>query len=188
MGLHVLPALAMMAVLCGFGLSNSVQGAASEAETQAEIIRGIDSAERFRESNLRGYTVIEHYTISNSHFSSAAEIVVHTTYARDAGKTYQILSRTGPSILKDRVMDRILQEEAIMSRGSARARSLITSANYDMHLRGEASIDDKPVLAIDLTPRLKSPHLLKGKIWVDAKTKTVVRIEGQPKCFATMLW
>jgi hypothetical protein len=149
-------------------------------ETQADVIRDIDAVERNREANLAGYSVTEHYTIQNSHFQMAAEVVVQAAFKRAAGKTYQIQSRSGPSMLKDRLMDRILQEEANMSRGSAREQSLITSANYDMHLIGEKKIGDRRCLELDLVPRVKSPHLLRGKVWVDSGNKALVRIEGQP--------
>jgi hypothetical protein len=41
-------------------------------------------------------------------------------------------------------------------------------------------VEDKPVLEIDVTRRLEESLSIKGKIWVDAKTKTVVRFKGQP--------
>src|SRR5580658_4049617 len=49
-----------------------------------------------------------------------------------------------------------------------------------MQLRGEERIGDTRCLELDMEPRVKSPHLLRGKIWVDAESKVVVRIEGQP--------
>ena len=67
-----------------------------------------------------------------------------------------------------------------MSGGSARAQSLVTSANYNMHLLGEQRIGNTSCLALELMPRVKSPHLLRGKLWVDSQSKAVVRIEGQP--------
>ena len=166
-------------VLVG-GVACPAQIVAAAPETQADIIRDIDAVERNREANLAGYRVTEHYTIQNSHFQMPAEVVVQTAYRRAAGKTYQVQSRSGPSMLKDRLMDRILQEEANMSRGAAREQSLITSANYDMHLIGEKEIGGTRCLELDLMPRVKSPHLLRGKVWVDSGNKLVVRIEGQP--------
>jgi hypothetical protein len=149
-------------------------------EMQAHVIRAIDAAQVYRDTNLAGYSVIEHYTISNSHFSAPAEVVVQTTFKRSTGKTFEVLSRNGPSILKNRVMDRILEEEAKISRGTTRLQSLITSDNYDMRLIGEEKIGDTPCLALELMPKRKSPHLLRGKLWVDSRSKAVLRIDGQP--------
>jgi hypothetical protein len=172
--------ISVWAVVLVEGFACPAQIVAPALEKQADVIRDIDAVERNREANLAGYSVTEHYTIQNSHFQMAAEVVVQAAYRRAAGKTYQIQSRSGPSMLKDRLMDRILQEEANMSRGSAREQSLITSANYDMHLIGEEKIGDTRCLELDLMPRVKSPHLLRGKVWVDSGNKVVVRIEGQP--------
>ncbi len=160
-----------MAVLVG-GLVCPAQIVPPAPETQADVIRDIDAVERNRDANLAGYSVTEHYTIRNSHFQMAADVVVQAGYRRAAGKTYQVQSRSGPSILKDRLMDRILQEEANMSRGAAREQSLITSANYAMHLVGEKQIGDTRCLELDLTPRVNSPHLLRGKVWVDSGTNS----------------
>jgi len=172
--------LATLPIQIACGLSLLAQSVPFGSETQPDVIRAIDAAERYRETNLAGYSVVEHYTISNGHFSMPAEVIVQTTYKRISGKTYEVLSRSGPSILKNRVMDRILEEEAKMSRGSVREQSLITSANYEMHLIGEQNIGDTSCLALELVPRVKSPHLLRGKVWVDSRSKVVIRIEGQP--------
>jgi hypothetical protein len=170
----------MVSVLITGGLSLPAQHVSPGVEMQANVIRDIDAAQRYRDSNLAGYSAMEHYTISNSHFSIPADVVVQTTYKRAFGKTYEVLSRNGPSILKNRVVDRILDEEAKMSRGSARLESLITSDNYEMHLVGREKIGDTPCLALELMPKRKSPHLLRGKLWVDSRSKAVIRIEGQP--------
>jgi hypothetical protein len=172
--------VSVWAVVLVGGLACPAQIVAPAPETQADVIRDIDAVERSREANLAGYSVTEHYKIQNSHFEMAAEVVVQAAYSRAAGKTYRVQSRSGPSMLKDRLMDRILQEEANMSRGSVREQSLVTSANYDMRLIGEEKIGETRCLELDLMPRVKSPHLLRGKVWVDSRNKGLVRIEGQP--------
>jgi hypothetical protein len=152
----------------------------SQTPLQEELIRGIDQADHDRETNLAGYTVTEFYTIKNSHFGESAKATVEATYLRGEGKTYKVVSRSGPSFLQGRIMDRLLQEEAVMSRGKGREEALVTSANYEMKLKGEETIDGAPCQVLELTPRRKSPHLLKGRLWIDATSKTSVKIEGKP--------
>ena len=94
---------------------------------QQDLIRQIDQAELRRESKLTGYTVTEHYTIRNSRIGNPAEATIETTYKRGQGKTYKVLSRSGPSLLRNRVLDRLLQEETQMSRGKMREQAIITS-------------------------------------------------------------
>lgn len=140
----------------------------------------IDKAQLAREENVTGYTVTETYKLRNSRFSEPAEMVVNVTYAKGAGKTYKVVSRRGPSFLQSAVLDRMLKEEAEMSRGQMRTEALITSANYEMKLLGEAVIEGRRCKTVELTPRRKSPHLLIGKAWVDATTYNLIRIEGKP--------
>jgi hypothetical protein len=149
------------------------------------MIHRIDAAELSREANLVGYTVTEHYTIRNSHFSRAAEVIVEATYKRGEGKTYKVLSRSGPSLLANSVVDRLLREEGQMSRGGARAQAVITSANYEMKLTGQAPVYGRTCDVIELNPKRKSPYLVKGRMWVDAADMTLVKIEGRPPASAS---
>lgn len=163
-------ALLLAALSCAFPGTIREQG----------IIQGANQAELDRESNLTGYSVTEHYTLRNSRSSTSTEITVAATYKKGAGKSYQVVSRSGSSALQAHVLDRLLQEETDMSRGDARQHALINSANYKMRLIGEESVAGQPCDILELTPLAKSTHLLKGRIWVDAKDHSLVRIEGKP--------
>ena len=150
------------------------------SDQQEDLLRRIDAAELSREANLAGYTVTEYYTIRNSHFSRPAAATVETTYKRGEGKTYKVLSRNGPSLLENTVLDRLLREESEMSRGKVREQAVITSANYQMKLVDRELADGRACDVIELTPKRKSPYLLKGRMWVDPAGPTIVRIEGKP--------
>jgi len=67
-----------------------------------------------------------------------------------------------------------------MSRGESRQHALITSANYTMKLIGEESLRGRLCDILSIVPRTKSPHLLKGRVWVDAEDQSLVRVEGTP--------
>jgi hypothetical protein len=152
---------------------------------QKDLIRRIDEAELRRESKLAGYTVTEYYVIENSHFSKPAEATIETTYKRGQGKTYRVLSRTGPSLLRNRVLDRLLQEEREMSRGKLREQAIITSANYDMKLIGREAAGGAMCDVLEIIPKRKSPYLLKGRLWLDPANMVIVKIEGKPPTSAS---
>lgn len=154
-------------------------------EQQQDLIRRIDEAELRRENKLAGYTVTEYYRIENSHFSKPAEATIETTYRRGLGKTYKVLSRTGPSLLRNRVLDGLLQEERDMSSGKMREQAIITSANYDMKLIGKEPLGGTICDVLQLTPKRKSPYLLKGRLWLDPAKMVIVKIEGKPPTSAS---
>jgi hypothetical protein len=145
-----------------------------------EFVREVDLAQAAREEKLTAYRVTETYTLRNTRFSELAVMVVHVSYQKGHGKSYQVVSRVGPSFLHTAVLDRVLKEEGEMSRGEIRENALVTSVNYTMKLLGQQILEGRTCEVLELTPRKKSPHLLQGKAWVDAKTHNLIRVEGKP--------
>ncbi|HYM13132.1 MAG TPA: outer membrane lipoprotein-sorting protein [Bryobacterales bacterium] len=163
------------ALICSAG-----NGAAPHPGREENVIQGVDQAELDRETNLAGYSVTEHYTLRNGRFQATAEMTVAAIYSKGAGKSYQVLSRSGSSALQTGVLDKLLLEEAEMSRGNTRQHALATSANYKMRILGEESLAGRQCEVLEIIPRTKSTHLLKGRAWVDAEDHSLVRIEGKP--------
>lgn len=153
------------------------------------MIQGIDRSVRFRDDNLLGYTVMEHYTVfrngDNTH--PAAEMTVKTTYAQNAGKSYQIVSESGSALVQKEVLGRTLENEKLLNEPANRAQELITSANYDMTVLGEDAVDGRNCFVVAITPRRSAAFLFKGKIWVDAGNEDIARLEGVATKSASML-
>jgi len=154
--------------------------AQAQSADDAALIAAIDHAAQHREQDLAGYTVDERYTITNSHFSEPATAVVKVTYTRDAGKQYQVVSRTGPSLLASHLLDSMLAEEQKLSRNPDRAASVITSDNYIMSRSSEDDLNTRRCIVLVVSPHHRSAYVLNGRIWVDASTKQLVRIDGIP--------
>lgn len=151
-----------------------------QRDLEARVLKGIDQAQELREHCLAGYTVTERYTIRNSHFDGVARMVVSTEYRKGAGKSYQIISRSGPSVLRGRVFDSLLRAESEMSRGAVREDSLIITRNYHMRLLGTENIGAKKCYVVELNPKRRSSHVLRGRAWFTFRDYNLVRIEGQP--------
>ncbi len=152
--------------------------AASQRET--EVVAAVDKAEEDREARLLGYSVQESYALLRRGDTNPSAVMdVSTTYQKDKGKTYKIVnesgSRTGRYVLK-----KILQNEEQLSHGKDRADLLITSRNYDMSLPDAAvhELHNRACLVLQIKPKRSSPYLLDGKLWVDATSYHVVRVEG----------
>src|SRR5579871_5502438 len=99
--------------------------ALSEPAADAAVIHGIDDSVAARNNNVLGYTVTEHYSVyRNKEAKPAAEMTVKTTYDRDQGKSYAILSESGSDLLRKQVLGRVLDSERTMTQPANRATAL----------------------------------------------------------------
>jgi hypothetical protein len=153
----------------------------AEITPEQKAIHALDVSENNRESRLTGYSVKEHYSLHSNRFGLSAEMEVETVYKKGQGETYRVISRSGSSMLQSRVFDRLLQEEAEMTRGETRHSILATSDNYSMHLAGEDVQAGVKCYILELVPKVSSSHLLKGRAWTNQEDGSLIRIEGMPE-------
>jgi hypothetical protein len=156
--------------------------AQSQPLDEQAVIRGVDAAVKARIDAISSYTDTEHYAVFRGQDEShpAAEMIVRTTYQRDTGKSYQILSESGSGTLQRLLLHPILDREREINQPGNREASWITSANYEMKVKqgGLQSVDGRPCYVIAISPRLKAPNLIQGTVWVDAKGQSIVKLEG----------
>jgi len=158
----------------------------SEAQTQlpdeASIVQHIDAVIKARFEAVLGFTVTEHYAVyrNSDETKPAAEMTVKTTYSKDTGKSYIIVSETGSEILKHFVLDALLENEKRINEPGNREASWFTSANYEFKLLagGVQRVDGRDCYALSMKPREKASNLIQGTMWVDAKDFSTVKIEG----------
>jgi outer membrane lipoprotein-sorting protein len=148
----------------------------------ASVVRLVDAAVKARIDNVAGYTVTEHYAVyrSNDEIHPAAEMIVRTTYERNSGKSYMIVSQSGSTVMRNLVLNTILDNEKQMNRPGIRESAWITSANYEMKLEriGTEPLDGRECLLLTLIPKRKAPYLFEGTLWVDSKDGSIVQLQG----------
>ncbi len=148
----------------------------------AAILQRIDAAVKARVDGIAGYTVTEHYAVFRDHDEThpVAQMTVKTTYRRESGKNYAILSESGSAVIRSLVLHAILDNEKHINEPGVREGSWLTTANYQMQVKpgGNQRVDGRDCIAVSLTPRRKEPYLLEGTLWVDAEDGKIVRIEG----------
>ena len=146
------------------------------------VIRGVDASVQARLNRLAGYTVTEHYAVfrGKDETHPAAEMLVKTTYRKETGKSYEIVSQSGSSLWRDEVLHTLLDNEKRMSQPGNVGTALIDSANYQMKFDASPRerLNDRDCLVLDITPRRNSEYLFKGKLWVDAQDFAVVQLQG----------
>jgi outer membrane lipoprotein-sorting protein len=154
----------------------------AQAPDAATIIRGVDAAVKDRLDRLASYTVTEHYAVfrGNDETKPTAEMLVKTTYRKENGKSYEILSQSGSSLWRNEVLKTLLENEQRMSQPGNLETALINSANYEMKLDKKAAetLNGRQCLLLEITPRRKSQYLFSGQLWVDAKDYAIVQLKG----------
>jgi hypothetical protein len=156
---------------------------------EADVIQGIDAAVASRDENLTSYTVTEHYSVfrNQEKVHPAAEMTVKTTYEKDKGKSFAVLSESGSELLLKQVLGRVLDSERAATQPANRAHALITSANYTMHVKGGEVVDGRNCIALSIAPRRSDPYLFLGDLWVDAQDYSIVQLAGVASKSPTML-
>jgi hypothetical protein len=147
------------------------------------IVHGVDASVKNRIDHLAAYTVTEHYAVfrGKDERHPTSEMLVRTTYRKQQGKSFEILSQSGSAFWRNEVLSTLLSNEKHMSLPGNVETALITSANYEMTLdaKGREQINGRDCLVLDITPRRASQFLIKGKVWVDARDFAIVLLKGR---------
>ncbi|MGB7547161.1 MAG: hypothetical protein WBM14_05395 [Terracidiphilus sp.] len=163
-------------------ISLGVAPAAAQQLDASSVIRHIDAAVQARFEAVAGFTVSEHYAVyrGKDEAHPAAEMTVRTTYRKDTGKSYTIVSESGSAIIRRFGLIPLLDNEKSINQPGNVERSWFTSANYEMKLKsgGIQTLNGRECLALAVTPRRKAPNLIQGTLWVGAKDYSIVQIEG----------
>jgi len=157
----------------------------------ASVVRNVDAAVRARIDNVVGYTVTEHYAVyrANDEIHPVAEMTVKTTYAQNTGKSYAIMSQSGSTVVRNVVLNTILDNEKRLNQPGVRESAWITSANYEMKLEavGTQTLDGRNCLILAVNPRRKATYLFEGTLWVDSKDGSIVQLQGTASKSSSML-
>jgi hypothetical protein len=162
----------------------AVMGAGRPAEPEPEpaaVIRQIDAAVLMRVNRIAGYTVTEHYSVfrGKDETHPVAEMTVKTTYRRETGKNYQVLSTGGSALVRKLGLEPLLENEKQINLPGSVEHSWIDSANYEMTLKPDTQVlNGRVCLELAIHPKRKAPNLVEGTLWVDARDYMIVRLVG----------
>ncbi|QNI30396.1 hypothetical protein H7849_14615 [Alloacidobacterium dinghuense] len=155
-------------------------GTVGLAESPDTVITHVEAVIRARFEHIGKYVVREHYAVyRNGAAETAAEQTVQVTYQKSTGITYTTVSKVGSSMWLSRAIEPALESEREVNDVTTRHQVMLTADNYEFEVDPvKDSVNGRDCFVLDLKPRRRSPYLLNGKAWVDAKTYLLVRIRG----------
>ena len=148
--------------------------------TSGQIVERMVERNAERSERLRGYTDERHYTVTYRGIprNITAAMVVEATYEAPSTKKFQILSSTGPKLLINRVLKRLLESEADAAKHPE--RTALTSANYTFTLLGTEEVAGRRCYIFHVDPKREDTFLYRGKVYVDSEDFAVTQIEVEP--------
>jgi len=123
------------------------------------------------------YSGLREYTLHNLRFGKQARVSVRMQYRPSEGKTFNIVERSGNSMLTG-IIDRILESETAESRLPKGSTHELGPANYWTDLRRTEAVSGRPCYAVELKPKRKNKYLIQGTLWVDTENFALVKLEG----------
>lgn len=146
--------------------------------TAEDVVAKMMRSDAERRSELTGYTALRRYTAANQ--DRRAQMVVRVDCSPDGAKHFTVISEEGSSSIRKHAFSKMLVEETMASRRSTRDDNRITPANYTFKLLGQDTLDTGLAYVLMITPKTENKYLIQGRIWVNDKDYSIVRIEGRP--------
>ncbi len=148
--------------------------------TLQQVLQQMGEHDGARTALLARYTCTRRYVLDNHRFHVKAELSVRMTYSYPGHKEFQVVSESGPSIVRQRVLRRMLGAEEEASRDNVREDTRITPRNYDFQLLGVQLQQGRSAYMLKVSPKATNKFSLRGRIWVDCQDFAIVRVEAAP--------
>jgi hypothetical protein len=139
------------------------------------IVDRMMAVRRQNHDRTRAYTVKRDYQLFDKQSQPKAQVVADITYLPPDQKQYRIESSSGG--LGERILRDILAKETEPSKETQRKE--ISPENYDFKLVSEETFNGRRCFVLSMQPKRQEKDMLRGKLWVDAETYNLYRIEGQ---------
>jgi hypothetical protein len=145
------------------------------ADTRNVVDRMLQTLQE-NKAKVRPFTVKRGYLLLDKQAQEKAQVVANITVLPPDSKQYNIESSSGG--MGEKVLRDVLSKETESPKDAQRKE--LSLENYDFHLLGEETLDGQRCFVLSMDPRREEKDLLRGKLWVDAETYNIRRVEGTP--------
>ena len=164
-----------------FFLASAVACRSAQTEgpvSTATIIARMAQAGKDNHAHFRPYIVTRDYKLFGKEgIIPTSQIIAELTFVPPYLKSFAIRHTNGSS-MGETVVRRMLEGQMAFAKDSGSTD--ISQSNYDFRYIREENANGHHYYVLELLPRRKAKNLLRGNIWVDAKTYLLHRVEGEP--------
>jgi hypothetical protein len=153
---------------------------ATPGMTGDEIFRELLQHNNMRNSELKQYSAVRTYEVTNPKGRLYARQVVELDYHAPDTKMFSTKAEEGSGLVRHMVFKRLIESEEDTAAGKEHHDSSITPANYSFELLGEEQVGPYYCFVIRAIPKRQDKYLFQGTIWIDAQDFAIVKIAGQP--------
>lgn len=152
---------------------------ASPAPNVEAIVARMAQARAENRARFRPYTVTRDYKLfgKERHDPTKSQVTADVAFVPPNLIEYAIEQTNGTG-WGEKIVRRILANEAKITKEYAATE--ISPANYDFRFLREEDVTGQRCYVLELLPKRKDKHLLRGNIWVDANTYLLRRTEAEP--------
>jgi hypothetical protein len=160
------------------GLVSAPAQTGSPVPTVETIIARMAQARAENRARLRPYVVTRDYALfDKDERETESQVIANVAFVPPDSKKYTIQEASGGR-LGQMIVRRILASEVEITKDYASTD--LSQENYGFRFTREEDLSGHRCYVLELLPRRKDKHLLRGNVWVDAHTYLLRRFEGQP--------
>jgi hypothetical protein len=167
-------------ILSHFGLSAPADSAPPLALDEILVRMSRQVAKRDRD--LLAYECIQNYRLAYSGFfgNRSAEMVVRVRFQSPDVLEVNVVSESGSEVLRNRVLHRIVEAEREAFWPENRSKNALDASNYRFSFVRLETTGNAASYVLYAEPLASSKFLIRGRIWVNAASFAVERVEAEP--------
>jgi hypothetical protein len=150
--------------------------------TLAQVVENLVQRNAERAKALESYRSKRTYELDYKGFPGGlrAEMTVDMTYNAPDEKDFRIVSVSGPKLIINRVLKRLIETEQEAQKPANRAKVELNTRNYEFTSLEHLPSDDGCTYVLGVKPKVANKFVYRGRIWVNERDFAVCRIEAQP--------
>lgn len=150
--------------------------------TLVQVVEKLLARNAERAKALESYRNKRSYELEYKGFPSGlrAEMIVEMDYHAPDQKDFKIVSESGPKLLVNRVLKKLIETEREAQKPENRAKVELNTRNYDFKSLEHVASVDGCAYVLSVQPKVATKFLYRGRVWIDEKDFAVCRIEAEP--------